>query len=68
MSVEIKPGDSLGVGVPQPLVDFAAVRSPRNDDYAVSNDGQRLLFISRAADAVSPPIVAILNWSAGLSR
>lgn len=68
MSVEIKPGDPLSVGVPQPLVDFAAVRSPRNDDYAVSNDGQRLLFISRAAAAVSPPIVAILNWSAGLSR
>lgn len=68
MSVEIKPGDPLSVGVPQPLVDFAAVRSPRNDDYAVSNDGQRLLFISRAADAVSLPIVAILNWSAGLNR
>lgn len=68
MSVEIKPGDPLTVGVPQPLVDFAAVRSPRNDDYAVSNDGQRLLFISRAAEATSPPIVAILNWSAGLNR
>jgi eukaryotic-like serine/threonine-protein kinase len=68
MSVEIKPGDPLSVGAPQPLVDFSSVRSPRNDDYAVSNDGQRLLFISRSADAVSPPIVAILNWSAGSNR
>lgn len=68
MVVEIKPGDPLGVGVPQPLFDISMTRSPRNDDYAVSNDGQRLLFISRGPDAVSPPIVAIVNWSAGLTR
>lgn len=68
MVVEIKPGDSLSVGVPQPLFDIAMTRSPRNDDYAVSNDGQRLLFISRGTDAVSPPIVAIVNWSTGLNR
>jgi len=68
MAVEIKAGDTLSVGVPQPLFDIATVRSPRTNDYAVSNDGQRLLFISRGADAVSPPIVAILNWSAGLRR
>ncbi len=68
MSVEIKAGDPLGVGVPQPLFDIAMTRSPRNGDFAVSNDGQRLLFISRGPDAVSPPIVAILNWSAGLNR
>jgi Tol biopolymer transport system component len=68
MAVEIKAGDTLNVGVPQPLFDIATVRSPRTSDYAVSNDGQRLLFISRGADAVSPPIVTILNWSAGLRR
>jgi Tol biopolymer transport system component len=68
MSVDIKPGDPLEVGTPQPLFDIAAVRSPRTSDFAVSNDGKRLLFISRAADAVSPPIVAVLNWSAGLNR
>ena len=68
MSVEIKAGEPFSVGVPQPLFDVAMIRSPRADDYAVSNDGQRLLFISRGADAVSPPIVVILNWSAGLHR
>jgi len=65
MSVAIKLGNSFEVGVPQPLFDIAQTRSPRADNYGVSNDGQRLLFISRGTDNVSPSLVVILNWSAG---
>lgn len=68
MSVAIRIGNSFEAGVPQPLFDIAMTRSPRSEDYVVSNDGQRLLFISRGADAASTPLVVILNWSAGLSR
>jgi Tol biopolymer transport system component len=68
MAVPITSGDPIEAGVPQPLFDIASVRSPRNDDYAVSNDGQRLLFISRGTDAASTPLVVILNWSAGLNK
>ncbi len=68
MAVEIKPGEPPGIGTPHALFDIATVRTPRISDYNVSNDGQRFLFISRGPDAASPPIIAILNWSAGLSR
>ncbi|MGD9590148.1 MAG: hypothetical protein AB7Q37_12585 [Pyrinomonadaceae bacterium] len=68
MSVPIKLGTSFEAGVPKPLFDVSMTRAPRPEDFGVSNDGQRLLFISRSADANSSPLVVVLNWSAGLSR
>jgi Tol biopolymer transport system component len=39
------------------------------DQYAVSNDGQRFLFISpRASKTPAPPITVVLNWAAELSK
>ena len=68
MSVAVKADDKFEAGVPQPLFDVTMARAVRGDDYVVSNDGQRLLFISRGTDGSLPPINVILNWSAGLGK
>jgi hypothetical protein len=35
------------------------------DEYAVSNDGRRFLFIRpRASTNASPPITVVVNWAA----
>ncbi len=68
MSVAVKVDDKFEAGVPQPLFDFTMARAVRGDDYVVSNDGQRLMFISRGTDGSLPPVNVILNWSAGLSK
>lgn len=68
MSVPVKADGKFEPGVPQPMFDFTLTRSVRGDDYAVSNDGQRLLFISRGTDGTLPPVNVILNWSAGLGK
>lgn len=68
MSVDVKPGAAFEAGVPKPLFDVVLARSPRGDDYAISNDGQRFIFISRGIDGEAQPLVVILNWSAGAGR
>ncbi len=68
MSVAISADDKFEAGVPQPLFDVTLARVPRGDDYAVSKDGQRFLFISRGTESVSLPITVVLNWSAGLGK
>ncbi len=38
------------------------------DQYSVSNDGQRFLFIRpRASTGTKPPITVVVNWAAGLA-
>ena len=68
MSVPVKADSTFVAGVPQPLFDVTMARSPRDDDYVVSNDGQRLMFVSRGTDGSLPPINVILNWSSGLRK
>jgi Tol biopolymer transport system component len=69
MAVAIKTAPSFEAGVPQALFDVTAARSAREDDFAVSNDGQRLLFISRgSSEGVLPPLVVVLNWSLGAGK
>ncbi len=68
MSVAVKADDRFEAGVPQPLFDVTLARAVRGDDYEVSNDGQRLMFISRGTDGSLPPINVILNWPAGLGK
>ena len=39
------------------------------DQYAVSNDAQRVLFIrSRASTNASPPITVVVNWAAEFAK
>ncbi|MBK6724780.1 MAG: hypothetical protein IPG58_16390 [Acidobacteria bacterium] len=66
MSVAVKADDKFEAGVPQPLFDATLARAVRGDDYLVSKDGQRLMFISRGTDGSLPPIHVILNWFAGM--
>jgi serine/threonine protein kinase len=39
------------------------------DQYAVSDDGQRFLFIHpRASTNASPPVTVVVNWAAGFAK
>jgi eukaryotic-like serine/threonine-protein kinase len=63
MSVAIGGGSTFEPGKPQPVFDIAAARTSPINDYDVSLDGQRFLFISRMADATSS-LAIVVNWSA----
>ena len=67
MSVEIGSGSSFEPGKPKVVFDIVAARTNQNDDYDVSADGQRFLFISRMADATSS-LSVVINWTADLKK
>ncbi len=68
MSVEIKSGSSFEPGIPKPLFDISAARTQRSLDYAVSRDGQRLLFLSRLTETGLSPLAVVVNWTANFKR
>jgi hypothetical protein len=69
MAVAIKTAPLFEAGVPQPLFDVTAARSAREDNFAVSKDGQRLMFISRgSSEGGLPPLVVVLNWFLGAGK
>jgi hypothetical protein len=49
------------------VFDIVAARTNQNNDYDVSADGQRFLFISRMADATSS-LSVVINWTADLKK
>ena len=63
MSVSVGGGSTFEPGKPQPVFDTIAARTTPGNDYDVSLDGQRFLFISRMADATSS-LAIVINWSA----
>lgn len=67
MSVQIGGGGTFEPGKAQQVFDISAARTSPNNDYDVSLDGQRFLFISRMADATSP-LAIVVNWSAHLQK
>ena len=62
-------GAEIAVGAPQPLfqTNVQQDRVTRNT-YAASVDGQRFLVLSPVVDPNASPLVAVLNWTAGLAR
>ena len=68
MSVEIKSGGAFEPGIPKPLFDISATRSQGNTEFAVSPDGQRLLFLSRLTDTGLSPLAVVVNWTAELKK
>jgi eukaryotic-like serine/threonine-protein kinase len=67
MSVDVGGGNSLQPGKPKVVFDLVTARTNATQDYDVSTDGQRFLFISRMAEATSSIIVAV-NWNADLKH
>jgi Tol biopolymer transport system component len=51
----------LKVGLPKRLFQFRYTGLPRSN-YAVTPDGQRFLFITRAEASLSEPITVVVNW------
>lgn len=68
MSVEIKSGSSFEPGIPKPLFDISAARTQAASEYAVSPDGQRLLFLSRLTETGLSPLAVVVNWTAALKK
>ena len=68
MSVEIKSGGSFEPGIPKPLFDISAARTQATTEYAVSPDGQRLLFLSRLTETGLSPLAVVVNWTADLKK
>jgi hypothetical protein len=52
---------------PKTLFDLVAARTAQGTSYDVSADGQRILFISRMADAISS-LSVVINWTADLKN
>jgi Tol biopolymer transport system component len=67
MSVDIGAGNSFEPGKPKVLFDIIAARTNQGNDYDVSTDGQRFLFISRMADATSS-LAVVINWTTDLKK
>jgi serine/threonine protein kinase/Tol biopolymer transport system component len=67
MSVDIGAGSSFEPGKSRVLFDIIAARTNQGNDYDVSTDGQRFLFISRMADATSS-LAVVINWSEDLKK
>jgi hypothetical protein len=75
MSVPVVP-DASGPGTIEfgaPVEQFQSPLArplPTIDQYSVTRDGQRFLFIQPRRDQASstPPITVVVNWQAGLRK
>ena len=72
MSVAVTPNPSgaLDFGAPVELFQSPlATPSLIIDQYSVTKDGKRFLFIRpRETTVVRPPVTVVVNWAAGLKR
>lgn len=64
MAVQIKPGEKFDAGAPALI--FKA--DPLSQDYDVTPDGQRFLFVASAPGTQIIPFTVVLNWKAELKR
>jgi len=62
-SVSVDDREGLRVGAPQALFEIPSARSTGND-YAVSPDGARTLWIDAVEDSDPPPFTVVMNWAA----
>jgi len=71
MAVSIKGEKTIEAGTPTVLFDtpLTVVRGqlPRTHRYDVAPDGRFLIAVPKAS-AATPPIIAVMNWTAGLEK
>lgn len=68
MAVAITPGAALQYGSAQALFAPSGLQVNADRGYTLTGDGQRFLFVTRAADAIVPPFTVVLNWMAELKK
>jgi len=67
MSVDVKPGAKLETGVPKVLFPIPGGVEPAWDQYCVTGDGKKFIFLAPAGETTKP-LTVVLNWTAGLKR
>jgi len=68
MAVEIRGGDSLEAGIPQPLFTASAASGAANTKYFPDRSGQKFLLVAPLGREFLTPTTVVLNWFAALGR
>jgi len=68
MEVDVTLGSKITAGVPKELFDVGPFRADMTRAWSMTGDGQRFLFVTRAADADLAPFTVVLNWMAELKK
>jgi len=71
MAVSIKGEKTIEAGTPMPLFETPLTvprgQLPRTHRYDIAPDGRFLIAVPKGS-AAAPPIIAVMNWTAGLER
>jgi Tol biopolymer transport system component len=67
MSVDVRSGAKLQTGVPTFRFQAPGRGNGVQDEYCVTGDGRKFIFIERVGEG-SKPFTIVLNWTAGLKR
>jgi eukaryotic-like serine/threonine-protein kinase len=68
MAVGMTLTNKIDAGIPRELFETNINVDATRDQYAVTADGQRFLILKPVSGATSPPITAVLNWTAALRK
>jgi hypothetical protein len=68
MAVGLTLTNKIDAGIPRELFETNINVDATRDQYAVTADGQRFLILKPVSGATSPPITAVLNWTAALRK
>ncbi len=61
-SVSVDATEGFRVGAPRTLFEVPLARATGND-WAISPDGERTLWIDAVEDADPPPFTVVMNWA-----
>jgi Tol biopolymer transport system component len=64
MAVQVTLGAEVKSGTPMELFALSSIRANPNASFAVTHDGQRFLFVTRAEETSVTPFTVLLNWMA----
>jgi Tol biopolymer transport system component len=67
-SVEVRAGETLEAGAPQPLFPARVQDIAARNHYLATADGQRFLLLAPLGREAMAPTTLVLNWNAGLAR
>jgi hypothetical protein len=67
MSVDVKAGSTLDVGMARPLFQTGVHVDRSRNQYVVTGDGRRFLALEGIEQGATP-MMLVVNWTAGLGR
>jgi len=68
MAVDVQLGPSVVLSPPRSLFQSGIAVNPRQDEYAVSSDGQRFLLRRQVVGGSRFPLNVVINWPAALKQ